>query len=129
VKQGENQISDATEPIIELLEDNSASKGPPKATLAKRAKSYSNFYEAAVHYLGRDGEKIHQFDALESIDSTEIDPYFERTFECCEDELLDASQQEYQYVDYEIFLCTKLMAGIDCTKTSWLCLNDTLIPY
>jgi hypothetical protein len=21
------------------------------------------------------------------------------------------------------------MAGIDCIKTSWLCLNDTLIPY
>jgi conserved oligomeric Golgi complex subunit 3 len=82
---------------LELFEDTSALKGPPKATLAKRAKSYSNFYDAAVQYLGRDVEKLGPFDALEDAESIEIDAYFEKTFEGCEDELLDASQQEYQY--------------------------------
>lgn len=72
-------------------------KGPPKATLAKRAKSYSNFYDAAVQYLSKDLEKISHFDPLEAAERVESNVHFEKTFEDCEDGLLDSSQQEYQY--------------------------------
>jgi conserved oligomeric Golgi complex subunit 3 len=83
---------------LELFEDTSALKCPPKATLAKRAKSYSHFYEAAVSYLGKDVKKEQQMDTFEALESRDIVPCFERTFESYEGELLDASQQDYQYV-------------------------------
>lgn len=92
----ENHISDATEPIRELFEDASALKSPPKATLAKRAKSYSNFYEAAIHYLGKSSEIKHELDVFEATEPIEIEACFEKTFQACEEELLDASQQEYR---------------------------------
>jgi len=82
---------------LELYEDSSALKGPPKATLAKRAKSYSNFYDAAVQYLGRGIEELDPFDALETAESNEFNGYFKDAFEGYEDQLLDASHQEYQY--------------------------------
>lgn len=103
MKQGDNQISDATEPIIELFEDTSTLNGPPKATLAKRAKSYSNFYEAAVHYLGSDADKKQECDVFEAMASNDANPFFEKSFESYEEELVDASQQEYQYVYIEVF--------------------------
>jgi hypothetical protein len=81
---------------LELFEDTTALKGPPKATLAKRAKSYSDFYEAAVSYLSKDLEKRQQIDVFEVPGSSEIAPCFEGTFEGYEGGLLDASQQEYQ---------------------------------
>lgn len=84
------------EPVLELFEDPSALKGPPKATLAKRAKSYSDFYEAAVSYLTKDLEKRPQIDVFEIPGSNEIAPCFEGAFEAFEGGLLDASQQEYQ---------------------------------
>lgn len=87
---------------MELYENSSALKGPPKATLAKRAKSYSNFYDAAVQYLSRDVEPLHPFDALEAAELNKFNSYTERAFEDYEDELLDASHQEYQY-GFQIF--------------------------
>lgn len=102
LKQGDHQISDATEPILELFEDISALNGPPKATLAKRAKSYSNFYDAAIHYLGKDVDRKHEFDDFEAMKSHGPDSCFEMTFESFEDELVDASHEEYQYVESKI---------------------------
>lgn len=99
IEQSSNQISDAPEPILELFEDTSALKGPPKATLVKRAKSYSDFYDAAVSYLSKYAEKEPQFEFFEDLESSKIVPCFEKTFESYEGELLDASEQEYQYVD------------------------------
>ena len=106
MKQGENHVSDPTEPLMELFEDTSALKGPPKATLAKRAKSYSNFYETAVHYLGRGTEKIRELGVLEATESLEVEACFEKTFQSYEEELLDASQQEFQYVRRTVFFST-----------------------
>ena len=81
-----------------MFEDASALNSPPKATLAKRAKSYSNFYEAAIHYLGKSSEIKHELDVFEATEPVEIEACFEKTFQGCEEELLDASQQEYRYV-------------------------------
>jgi len=87
---------------MELFEENAGFKGPPKATLARRAKSYSDFYEVAMEYLKREAEQSNPKDALETFDSKADKIPFGLHFEELEDRLLDASQEEYQYVSITI---------------------------
>ena len=87
---------------MELFEENSGIKGPPKATLARRAKSYSDFYEVAVEYLKREAKNTIPKDVLETFDSKADKIPSGLQFEDLEDELLDASQEEYQYVSIAI---------------------------
>jgi hypothetical protein len=85
--------------MMELLAEGP--KGPPKATLARRAKSYSDFYEAATEYLGKGSRgKEALVDPLERIPVKEA----ENRYEIYEDDLLDASYEGYQYVGE--FLCS-----------------------
>jgi hypothetical protein len=84
-------------PIMELLEDTSGLKDPPKATLVKRAKSYSNFYEDATSYLSNTAEKKQGLDIFDFSRKNETFAPFESNFENFEEDLLDASQEEYQY--------------------------------
>ncbi|RAL64580.1 hypothetical protein DID88_001615 [Monilinia fructigena] len=45
---GNNQILNQHTPMLGIYEDKPLSKDPPKATLARRAKSYSDFYERYI---------------------------------------------------------------------------------
>jgi hypothetical protein len=82
---------------MELIEEADALKGPPKATLARRAKSYSDFYEVAVQYLSTEskGEKpLDPFEMpVESRWSSSEKKYEAFAFE---ENLLDESHGEYQ---------------------------------
>ena len=80
---------------MEILQEDSVIKGPPQATLKRRAKSYGDFYEAAVGYLGKDAKKNPK-DVLELFDDRESHIPFGARYGERENELLDASQNEYQ---------------------------------
>jgi hypothetical protein len=81
---------------MELFEEAPGLEGPPKATIAKRAKSYSDFYEIARNCLDKEAKTEKSKDALDTFESeTERAPLNLR-FEAFEDDLLDASQEEYQ---------------------------------
>ena len=81
---------------MEILEEDSGVKGPPKATLARRAKSYSDFYGAAMGYFGREARKERPKDVLEVFENRESGIQFGGRYEEYENELLDASHEEYQ---------------------------------
>jgi hypothetical protein len=82
---------------MELFEETSGLRGPPEATLARRAKSYSDFYEVVMDYLKKETMKSKSKDVLETFGSGEKSVPFGLQFEELEDELLDASQEEFQY--------------------------------
>lgn len=86
----------------DLLEEDD-SNSPPEATLARRAKSYSDFYDIVREQLSKDGpkkkrrrrrDKTWEALALPEAGST-VDPYENPLFDDLQDELLEASQQEY----------------------------------
>lgn len=70
-------------------------KGPPEATLARRAKSYSDFYDVAVDYLQADA-KEKPIDAFDLFKRAENDSSSTSNYGDFESELLDASSDEYQ---------------------------------
>jgi conserved oligomeric Golgi complex subunit 3 len=82
---------------LELFEETSRLSGPPKATLVRRAKSYSDFYDVAMDYLKKEAIKSKPKDAIEAFGNRDGRAPFGLQFEELEDELLDASQEEYRY--------------------------------
>lgn len=69
--------------------------GPPLATVARRAKSYSDFYDVVRAHLKKEKE-IERKKSQEDI-SNELE--FAEWYMGVEDELLDASHDEYTYVE------------------------------
>jgi conserved oligomeric Golgi complex subunit 3 len=83
---------------MELFAEIPGLKGPPKATLARRAKSYSDFYEIAMDHLKKEARHSKPKDVHEVFTSKVGNVSFTTMrFEELEDDLLDASQEEYQY--------------------------------
>lgn len=76
--------------IAEIIEDVDKSNGPPKATVARRAKSYGDFYDVVRAHLKKERRR-----SRENI-KTELD--FGEWYSGVSEELLDASHEEYQYV-------------------------------
>lgn len=96
--QGTHQMTAPSVPLLGLFEDVSGLKSPPKATLARRAKSYSDFYDAATGYLSKDAKQGQSLDVLEVLENKPSEDFSQSQYEKFEDDLLDASQAEYQYV-------------------------------
>lgn len=96
MNQGGVQISDPSDPIMELFDEDSGLKGPPQATLARRAKSYSDFYEVAMGFLKKEAMHSTPKDVLDTFSDKIQTVPSEPQFEELEDDLLDASQEEYQ---------------------------------
>lgn len=89
---------------MDVYEDATGIKGPPQATLARRAKSYSDFYDAAMSFLNKEAQTKAPRDVLElNGDKTDALTLTAR-YEYVEDELLDESQEEYQYVSTRSYL-------------------------
>lgn len=84
------------EAIVETAEDERPGKlnGPPPATLARRAKSYSDFYSVVRAHLNRE-KALERKKSREHL-STELD--FAEWYGGVNDELLEASHEEYRYV-------------------------------
>jgi hypothetical protein len=94
--EGNNQFLDQKVPMTGIYEEPPVSKDPPKATLARRAKSYSDFYEVAVAYLDKETHKEASQNSLDIDGARNQGPLFEERYADLEDELLDASHEEYQ---------------------------------
>jgi hypothetical protein len=82
-------------PVLELFEESSILKGPPKATLVRRAKSYSDFYEVAVQYFGSDAKIEKLCDPLEPTGTLSY-TLLGTEFRDFEEDLLEESHGEYQ---------------------------------
>lgn len=85
--------------MIGIHENEPLSKDPPKATLARRAKSYSDFYEVAMAYINketREGKTQNEHDIEGGEPKT---PLFEERYSALEDDLVDGSLEEYQYAN------------------------------
>lgn len=99
-KKGNNHVPEPSGALLEIYEEVSNTRGPPQATLAKRAKSYSDFYDVAVGYLGKktlSDQISDSFDALERASDSTLNG---DVFEDLEDELLDESHDEYRYARF-----------------------------
>lgn len=71
--------------------------GPPQATLARRAKSYSDFYDVATSYLSKQKVPDRSKIVLDHLSIKKISRTFNLQYEHFEHELLDASHEEFQY--------------------------------
>lgn len=98
--QGSNQISSPQDPILEIFEESAGLKGPPKATLARRAKSYNDFYDADVTFLSKETAVEKSKDMLEESEFSPGLKFLANGFEDLEEELLDESQEQYRSASY-----------------------------
>jgi hypothetical protein len=82
-----------------LYEENSSTNGPPKATIARRAKSHSDFYHVARAQLTKEAKKLkkEEKEAETFLQSYKGSLVFETQYDLYEDTLLYASQEEFQY--------------------------------
>lgn len=83
---------------MNVFEEHSGVKGPPQATIARRAKSYSDFYDVAISFLSKEAKSKAPCDMLEPSQETEDAVSMTANYEDVEDALLDESQEEYQYI-------------------------------
>lgn len=90
--------STKTETLNALYEENPTVKNPPQATIARRAKSYSDFYHVARAHLTKDSRRARREEkqksglGLENKRSEELEGQYEEQ----ERDLLSATQEEYQ---------------------------------
>lgn len=84
--------------MMGIYEDATTIKSPPQATLARRAKSYSDFYDVAMSFLSKENQRETPRDVLEPNEDKADAITLIARYEDVEDELLEESQEEYQYV-------------------------------
>jgi hypothetical protein len=103
------------EGIQEAAEDvvDEKPRGPPPATVARRAKSYSDFYDVVRAHLKRE-RVVERKKSRETI-GNELE--FVQWYGGVHDELLDASHDEYKYVG-GLTVVVSCADGTDSTRTS-----------
>ncbi|WYZ34121.1 hypothetical protein EsH8_I_000397 [Colletotrichum jinshuiense] len=97
------QTSDAPEALDGIFEDIEYSNTPPEATVLRRAKSYSDFYHVVRAQLAKDEHKKRRrrrkdrtWDALDiAAQARDAQAGRRPVLDQYEEELLEASQQEY----------------------------------
>lgn len=87
----------AVEDIAEDVEESSLSKGPPKATLARRAKSYSDFYDVVRAHIKKERHEALKEERKKSREQLRSEADFERWYSDVGQDLLEASHEEYRY--------------------------------
>ncbi|KAL8852770.1 MAG: hypothetical protein Q9221_002400 [Calogaya cf. arnoldii] len=97
-----NDDSHANERTLDVIGEASTRRtrlaAPPKATLSRRAQSYSDFHDAAKAILRRD-DSLEKGKAKDSYQDIKDDLEFEDWYHDLENDLLDASHEEY--TDYQ----------------------------
>ncbi|CAD6455976.1 7fd2c57f-2761-4e4f-ab43-2063ec9cd323 [Sclerotinia trifoliorum] len=97
---GNNQMLDQNSPLLGIYEDEPSSKDPPKATLARRAKSYSDFYEVAMAFINKEADDGKTQSERDFEAGGPKIPLFEERYSALEEDLVDGSLEEYQlYLD------------------------------
>ncbi|KAL8762642.1 MAG: hypothetical protein Q9184_001396 [Pyrenodesmia sp. 2 TL-2023] len=113
------------EPIGEISTEAKPEGGPPKATLSRRAQSYTDFHHAARNILGKDGdpEKRKKFKGHETIAN---DLEFAEWYDSLEEDLLHASHEEYTEYQRELDLTSAHLDSLLSDTTSTLDLLSSL---
>jgi conserved oligomeric Golgi complex subunit 3 len=89
------------EDIIEDIEESGLSKGPPKATVTKRAKSHSDFYEVVRAHIKKERQRHLENDKKKkkvSREQLQNEVDFERWYSGVGNDLLEAGHEEYRLV-------------------------------
>ncbi|KAI9743364.1 MAG: Golgi transport complex subunit 3 [Claussenomyces sp. TS43310] len=125
LKQPEDDGPDSQPPadaLGTLFEGASSSTTPPKATVARRAKSYTDFYHVVRAQLTKEARKAGKEEREEQMLAVRAggQAEFERRYESHEDELLEASQEEYQVYKDQLALSDRHLQGLLKDTTSAL---------
>ncbi|KAF2099960.1 golgi complex component Cog3, partial [Rhizodiscina lignyota] len=99
LKQPEGSQADipAVEDIAEDVDDPGISKGPPKATVARRAKSYSDFYEVVRAHIKKERQQyLEKEKKRKTREQLQTEADFERWYSGISQDLLDAGHEEYR---------------------------------
>ncbi|KAK0624480.1 Conserved oligomeric Golgi complex subunit 3 [Lasiodiplodia hormozganensis] len=87
---------DPVEAIPDIVEEPEEDNGPPQATVARRAKSFSDFYDVARAHIKKERDLEKQKLKKRSRDQLKTELDFGDWYNGISDELLDASHEEYQ---------------------------------
>ncbi|KAL1638248.1 Golgi transport complex subunit 3 [Neofusicoccum ribis] len=87
---------DPVEAIPDIVEEPEEENGPPQATVARRAKSFSDFYDVARAHIKKERDLEKQKLKKRSRDQLRTELDFGDWYNGISDELLDASHGEYQ---------------------------------
>lgn len=116
VRQAESKADIVVEPIAEANEEQDPWRiGPPKATVARRAQSYSDFYHVASRIASReDGlTRKRSLDARSGEKETVGSELgFEDDFATFEDHLLDESHAQYESYAEQLLLSESHLGGL-----------------
>jgi len=107
------RVEGIVETIAEAPEHNN---GPPPATVARRAKSYSDFYDIVRAHLKREKE-LQRRKSRENI-ASELD--FAEWYAAISEDLLDASHEEYKLYQHQLYLMQSHLDTIISDTTSAL---------
>ncbi|KAF2175538.1 Sec34-domain-containing protein [Zopfia rhizophila CBS 207.26] len=111
------------EGIVETIEEaTEKDNGPPKATVARRAKSYSDFYDVVRAHLKKEKE-LERKKSKENI-SNELE--FAEWYNGISDELLEASHEEYKLYQDQLHLTRTHLDSIVTDTSSTLDILSSL---
>lgn len=121
-------------PLPHVYEDTENTNDPPEPSVLRRASSYSDFYRIVQQELSKDGKEHRKktdkwnrrWEALNLFDSS-TGPESQNAghLESYEEQLLDASQQEYLYAEACGIKREKANGDVDCIETSSPSPSDT----
>ena len=83
---------------MELYEESPELRGPPEATLVRRAKSYSDFYQVATSYLHKEFNAEKSEAAFDNLERNCAPKSTKTHYEDLENDLLDYSHEEFESV-------------------------------
>lgn len=112
-----------------MNEENTLRQGPPPATVARRAQSYSDFHDAVVAHTKRERKlerKKSLGNAFRPEHSLQSDLDFANWHNTIEDELLEESHQEYTLYQEQLQLSHQHLDSILASTTSTLSLLSSL---
>ncbi|KAI4132458.1 MAG: hypothetical protein LQ338_000678 [Usnochroma carphineum] len=122
----DTQANDRTlEPIGELFASASRDASPPKATLSRRAQSYTDFHHAARSVLDKDNS-FKQKKATKGYEAIKDDLGFADWYDSLEDDLLDAGHEEYMDYQRQLDLVSAHLDSLLSDTTSSLDLLSSL---
>ncbi|KAL1394015.1 Sec34-like family-domain-containing protein [Phyllosticta capitalensis] len=116
-----NQADDPVEAIPEIVEEPERAKGPPKADVARRAKSFSDFYNVARAHIAKERDQELEKHKLKkrSKELLRTDVDFGAWYNQLSDDLLDASHGEYQLYRDQLHLSHRhLDSLLESTNTA-----------
>lgn len=119
----------AIEAIEESIEDENPWSGPPKASSARRAQSYSDFYDVVTAYVKRE-RKVGRKKSLDSTalgqSSRNADLEFDEEVTALDDQLLEKSHAGYQTYLEQLQMCSSHLDNLLSSTQNTLSLLSTL---